>query len=50
MPQVLETIMSVFAKTTTEHVPEFAETTHVQQESPCDHICRTNPFLVAFSG
>jgi hypothetical protein len=50
MQQVLETIMSVFTKTTTEHVPEYADITRVQQESPCDYICRTNPFLFAYSG
>jgi len=50
MLQVLEAIASVFTKTNTEHLPEFAETTSVQLESPCDHICRTNPFLFAFSG
>jgi hypothetical protein len=50
MQQVLETIMSVFTKTALEHVPEYADTTHIQLESPCDHICRTNPFLFAYSG
>ena len=50
MQQVLETIASMFTKTNPEHAPEFAETTHVQLESPRDHMCRTNPFLFAYSG
>ncbi len=50
MQQVLETIMSVFSKTAPQHIPEYADTTQIQQETPSDHICRTNPFLFAFSG
>jgi hypothetical protein len=50
MQQVLEAIVSAFTKTTPQYSPEFADTTRTQQESPCDYICRTNPFLLAFSG
>jgi hypothetical protein len=50
MQQVLEAIVSAFTKTHPQHLPEYAETTRMQLESPCDHICRTNPFLIAFSG
>ena len=49
-PTVLRSFLSAFTKTKPQHVPEFAATTRRQQESPCDHICRTNPFLLAFSG
>jgi len=50
MQQVLEAIMSVFTPTNSRHLPEYADIAITQQESPCDHICRTNPFLLAFSG
>jgi hypothetical protein len=49
-PTVLRSFISAFTKTKPQHVPEFAATIRRQQESPCDHICRTNPFLLAFSG
>ena len=49
-PTVLRSFLSVFTKTKPQHIPEFAATTREQQESPCDHICRTNPFLLAFCG
>ncbi len=49
-PSVLRAFLSAFTKTKLQHLPEFAATTRGQQESPCDHICRTNPFLLAFSG
>ena len=50
MQQVLETIASVFTKMNPQHAPEFAEITNEQLESPRDHMCRTNPFLFAYSG
>ena len=50
MQQVLEAIMSVFSTTAPEQLPEYAETTQIQLESPRDHMCRTNPFLFAYSG
>ena len=32
------------------HIPEYAATTKQHREGGLDHICRTNPFLLAFSG
>ena len=49
-PSVLHAFLSTFTKTKPHHLPEFAATTRGQQEPPCDHICRTNPFLLAFAG
>jgi hypothetical protein len=50
MPQVLEAIVSVFTKTTPQHMPEYADTTEQHLEAAFDQVCRTNPFLIAFSG
>ena len=49
-PSVLRAFLSAFTKTKPHHLPKFAATTRGQQESPCDHVYRTNPFLLAFAG
>ena len=46
---VLRAFLAALTKTKSQHLPEFAATTRGQQESPGDHICRTNPFLLAFT-
>jgi hypothetical protein len=49
MQQVLEAIVSVFTQTTSQHMPEYADTTEQHLESAFDQVCRTNPFLIAFA-
>lgn len=44
MQQVLEAIKSAFTKT----APEYAALPE-EQDAALDHICRTNPFLLAYS-
>jgi hypothetical protein len=48
-PSVLRAFLSAFTKTKPQHLAEFAATTRGQQESPCDHVYRTNPFLMALA-
>ena len=48
-PTVLRSFLSAFTKTKPHHLPEFAATTRGQQESLCEYVYRTNPFLLAFA-
>jgi hypothetical protein len=42
-------VMSALTKTKPQHLPEYAATTEQHRETAFDHVCRTNPFLLAFS-
>jgi len=50
MQQVLEAIVSAFTKTNPQDMPEYVAATEQHLESALDQVCRTNPFLIAFSG
>jgi hypothetical protein len=39
-----------FIRPRLQHFPEYAVTTERHREAALDHVCRTNPFLLAFSG
>ena len=39
-----------FIRPRTQHLPHYAVTTEQHREDALDHVCRTNPFLLAFSG
>jgi hypothetical protein len=47
---LLRPIISAFTKTKPQHMLDDAAVYREQRELPIDRICRTNPFLLAFSG
>ena len=46
----LPRLVMSFIRPRTQHLPYYAVTTEQHREDALDHVCRTNPFLLAFSG
>ena len=42
-------IMS-FIRPRMQHIPQYPGTAEPYREDALDHVCRTNPFLLAYSG
>jgi hypothetical protein len=39
-----------FIRPRMQHLPQYAATPEPYREDALDHVCRTNPFLLAYSG
>ena len=46
----LPRLVMSFIRPRMQHLPQYAGTTEQHREDALDHVCRTNPFLLAFSG
>jgi hypothetical protein len=46
----LPRLVMSFIRPRTQHLPYYVVTTEQHREDALDHVCRTNPFLLAFAG